>query len=1033
MSDITPQHSAGGSSDQATVSPAMPAATGLNTSGLSNDSGGSAQGSATYSVAGSGSNSNRTAAAPFSGLPPAPWRVRAIAAGSLPPDASPYFGRRVVGSDGSGPPAEQSQAVVPFAAASKAPGALPQSGPAGQRRPSLPSPFGLGQGLVPPSAPPALGSGQDFQSSNGGGSTANVTLSSGLPLPFSVPRQLGPNPVEGENERRLSDVRAHANWAIGTANAKAASYAAEAQQTRFIAHMALEQSQATVDDQARQLHAASEAVQTATYAVETRVAEVQSQAERQILETQQYLVAEAGRALQHEQQTASLRLDEVMRHAAAEHERRIAEVMARVDQLQQLLLESQTEVANMSNRLEAALADNHRLVSGLAAVTAERDAVYAQRLQLEERLSSAQRGEAEANDRHTQQEARVLLLEQRLAGVSNASEAYAQLSNELDTRLEEIDRLRRELVGRDTRIAALEVQCRAALPTGSTGDGPAQFRLTSNSPEPASATSITSHYNALQGSGSTANFGATSALPSSSPSIGGLLARPVPPGPVGAQSVVSAAPPSGSQTPASGIGGYSQAMTVVHPFALNQSQVSGALPQAPPSAPPRNAQPDPARDHDPHRSASERGRSPPREATPPPGSTLKESLGDKLNIGNIPTSSAQVRKWKEMVRNGVASCAVSCDLAWQWVKVVETHGLTLLDFAQSHWHAADRENRELNRLDYKLKQQISVLNKSGPLDRYLTRAENEYQSQYTTPLKGRQLLWLIYQYYSVGEATDKIHKFNDLLAVQWKGDDNIVGFLDKWFEVFTQLDPVPDAAILREVLLSQVRRSTKEMKHDLEEWDRMAETDPNKCYTWLMSALDRRVALQRRLRNVADMTASVSDNRQSKTQPAVPGPQTGSSKPPNVCFTWQKTGSCPNGQKCPYAHSPDQKGIKAPQNPRPPSQQRAPSSGPTARRPCYNFADGKCTRTNCPFEHRQLTKAEKKEKEEAAAKRGGSAGRTPSPPNKPQVCVPFSKSGSCAFGLACRMIHPGMEAAQRAARDESKAKAQAKAKGKSSN
>ena len=89
------------------------------------------------------------------------------------------------------------------------------------------------------------------------------------------------------------------------------------------------------------------------------------------------------------------------------------------------------------------------------------------------------------------------------------------------------------------------------------------------------------------------------------------------------------------------------------------------------------------------------------------------------------------------------------------------------------------ENRELSRLDSKLKQALGNQLK-GDVGTFVDNKEEEYQLAYSKPLKGRQVLWLIYKYFAVSETTEKTLTFAHLLSVVWTKDSEMKEFLTTW-------------------------------------------------------------------------------------------------------------------------------------------------------------------------------------------------------------------------------------------------------------
>ena len=128
--------------------------------------------------------------------------------------------------------------------------------------------------------------------------------------------------------------------------------------------------------------------------------------------------------------------------------------------------------------------------------------------------------------------------------------------------------------------------------------------------------------------------------------------------------------------------------------------------------------------------------------------TVKESIGDKIIITAIPTSASQLRRFHESVKDGVASCAIHGEVAWRWVRLVEALGSVIEDFAESHYGRCSTPVFELTRLGYKLKQALANQLK-GEVAKLVHQKDQHYQNTYNLPLKGRQVLWLVYKLFAV--------------------------------------------------------------------------------------------------------------------------------------------------------------------------------------------------------------------------------------------------------------------------------------------
>ena len=889
--------------------------------------------------------------------------------------------------------------------------------------------------------------------STGGGATAIVPAA--LPTTTSDPTTLvpyvSPSPAQDPGSR-IDDVAATANWAIGQANARAVASADLASQYRTAAEYTVAQArqavaaQAAIADQAtatanalavqgQQVQvAAHEQVQSvahaATLAVATREQEIRQAAHLELEQIKSRLTAEAQQALarqlahvetqasqalvtreqevrlaaQGDLENARSRLtaeaEQVVLATREQAETRHKEVIQSIEQgfatqlaherqLQReqanKLLEVQTDLMNHQERMNKMEGDMLTLTQRLQVMMTERDAERAARASERQRAENALReltlkaAEKEKGDTLALLQAQRLCTEHKqraddlemklrlaLAQTPDADKVQHALLQHKDNAIAglqgTIAEKDQEISNLESEVRRMKVMIAAAVPPVTV---PQEFGIGSrHSPSASARFSIEDGYENMA---SPPSFDPQ--RPSGPTGLAGASPTIVPPSEPHARGRTS-----GRDTPISGIGA---------------AEVWGHL-----------HEPDPG-----NAGSSVRIGSRERSTTAVPQSNLKLSLGDTIKFTRVPTIASQLASWKESVRNGVAACAVTSDLAWKWVKVVERHEITLDDLAESNALLGLTEtNHELSRLDYKLKQELTNKISENGLIRFIKRAEAKNQDEKEIPLKGRQILWLVYQYFSVGDTHEKIHRLASLMRVEWKGDDHISTFLDDWTDVYTQLIVKPDEETLKEILLQQVRKSQREMKHTLEEWDKM---EPHtQTYNWLLEALDRKVATRRRLANMADVASSV-NNRKGNAPPAAPGPTPAS-----------KTPATPG----PLKPNNAQKGGGATPTP------KGGFSATNVDKPlCFAFAEtGKCSRPSCTYAHCKATAQELKQiKERTNRAPSGDRPRTPSPAPGPAVCINYTNHGSCKFGDDCKFAHPG-HVRKPAAKPKAKAKGGAK-------
>ena len=91
-------------------------------------------------------------------------------------------------------------------------------------------------------------------------------------------------------------------------------------------------------------------------------------------------------------------------------------------------------------------------------------------------------------------------------------------------------------------------------------------------------------------------------------------------------------------------------------------------------------------------------------------------------------------------------------------------------------------------------------------------------------LRGRQILWLIYQHYKTSESGGAMYGMRNLWKVQWKGDDpqSLEAFSNDWSRILGGMNKQPQEHELEECWMEQFRE-TKDphLLHILAQYDAM--------------------------------------------------------------------------------------------------------------------------------------------------------------------------------------------------------------------
>ena len=350
-----------------------------------------------------------------------------------------------------------------------------------------------------------------------------------------------------------------------------------------------------------------------------------------------------------------------------------------------------------------------------------------------------------------------------------------------------------------------------------------------------------------------------------------------------------------------------------------------------------------------------------------------------MTIPVVPTQASELRAWKNRVYRAVQACAKNGDKAWPWIKAVEAERSTLDDFAKS--------GSGFRRLDSKLcNALVTKLSSSSSLGQRVQQKDALWEDQHGLPLKGRQVLWVIFDYLSVSEQRRKVFGLKDLEGISYSGDSvsDMELFLNRWTEVLSAMEEKPSESQLRDIFLDQVRKSRTELSPFVRDYENADDGSSTKTYAFLMAGLEKRIRVKREAANRKSLADSISGRTPNPTPtPVAPGAEKGGKK-------GEGKGGRKGDPKSPRADAgKGQSGGDAP--------------GLVATGICFQFArTGVCKKDPCGYVHRAFTPEEKKQDDAHLASRRASS---PRPEKVKRPCRFFFSEGGCTHGDKCKSSH----------------------------
>ena len=174
-----------------------------------------------------------------------------------------------------------------------------------------------------------------------------------------------------------------------------------------------------------------------------------------------------------------------------------------------------------------------------------------------------------------------------------------------------------------------------------------------------------------------------------------------------------------------------------------------------------------------------------------------------LHFDKFPTP-ATFACWKIRFKTEVCTCSQFPTEAMQWIKEVElvdsvddlrssssTRGISMPNFEVLDARIASALNKIIHNSHFK--RRISLEEKAQKQDR---------------SLRGRQIAYLIYEYFQVTGANDSVEKYADLFTIGLRNDEN-QEFDSKWDGILLSMTKIPPDDILEGLYKLRIRESEK--------------------------------------------------------------------------------------------------------------------------------------------------------------------------------------------------------------------------------
>ena len=184
-----------------------------------------------------------------------------------------------------------------------------------------------------------------------------------------------------------------------------------------------------------------------------------------------------------------------------------------------------------------------------------------------------------------------------------------------------------------------------------------------------------------------------------------------------------------------------------------------------------------------------------------------------LHFDKFPTP-ATFACWKIRFKTEVCTCSQFPTEAMQWIKEVEM--VDSVDDLKSSSSIRGISMPNFEVLDARIASALNKIIHNSHFKRRISLEEQKAQKQ-DRFLRGRQIAYLIYEYFRVTGAHDSVENYADLFTISLRNDD-IQEFDSKWDGILLSMTKIPPDDILEGLYKLRIRESEK-LKTVLELYD----------------------------------------------------------------------------------------------------------------------------------------------------------------------------------------------------------------------
>ena len=243
----------------------------------------------------------------------------------------------------------------------------------------------------------------------------------------------------------------------------------------------------------------------------------------------------------------------------------------------------------------------------------------------------------------------------------------------------------------------------------------------------------------------------------------------------------------------------------------------------------------------------------------------------------------------------------------QWIKEVEM--VDSVDDLKSSSSIRGISMPNFEVLDTRIASALNKIIHNSHFKRRISLEEQKAQKQ-DRFLRGRQIAFLIYEYFRFTGANDSVENYADLFPIGHRNDD-VQEFDSKWDEILLSMTQIPPDDILEGLYKLRIRESEKLQTvlelYDLEIHEKKLGPDYHRLKTMVKRIIEQDI----RNKNFGARNGNYERNAVVKNQ----GSKQRVQRILGDCWQWETNGQCVKGDNCSFRHDINKRGKTTQPNP----------------------------------------------------------------------------------------------------------------------